>query len=217
MRMRTWWVAAAAVLALGAGCSSSDDADDSKEPADRAGETVASSGEAPTASTPTAVEFNQELQDELVAMMRRDQGLDTEEAPDEGRDERQARLKEIIAEFGWPTYDLVGKKGEDAAWLIAQHADDDVAFQQEALELLRAAVEADQASPGNLAYLTDRVAVATGEPQTYGTQIGCFPKGPKPTTPIEDPGGVDARRAEAGLEPLDDYFDEMDKICSKNR
>ena len=158
----------------------------------------------------TVVQFDEALHDELVAMAHRDQtGNGSETA-----DERIERLKEIIDEHGWPTLDLVGKEGEDAAWLIAQHADLDPKFQQQALELLRDAVEAGQASPGNLAYLEDRVAVANGLPQMYGTQIRCGRKGPVPATPIEDGAGVEDRRAQAGLEPLSDYLDQMTEICS---
>jgi hypothetical protein len=129
---------------------------------------------------------------------------------------RTARLAEILDEHGWPTFDLVGEDGEDAAWAIAQHSDLDPAFQREALELLRDAVDAGQASPGNLAYLTDRVAAGAGEPQTYGTQVGCGPDGPVPATPLIDPDGVDALRAEVGLPPLADYFEEMTAICAED-
>ena len=94
-----------------------------------------------------------------------------------------------------------------------QHSDQDPAFQREALELLRTAVDAGQASPGNLAYLTDRVAVGAGEPQLYGTQVGCGPDGPVPA-PLADEGGVDALCAEVGLEPLADYLAEMAAICA---
>lgn len=164
----------------------------------------------PTADS-TAVQFDQALHDELIAMARRDQtGRGSETA-----DERIERLKAIIDEHGWPTIDLVGKEGEDAAWLIAQHADLDPQFQQQALELLRDAVEAGQASPGNLAYLEDRVAVANGLPQVYGTQMRCSPDGPVPATPIENAASVEERRSEAGLEPLSDYLDQMTEICSE--
>jgi hypothetical protein len=81
--------------------------------------------------------------------------------------------------------------------------------------LIRAAVEIGQASPGNLAYLEDRIAVAAGDPQVYGTQVGCGPDGPVPATPIDDEAGVDDRRAAAGLEPLADYLAEMATICAE--
>jgi hypothetical protein len=160
--------------------------------------------------------FDVGLHDELIAMLERDQSGRTGGPDAEGDAARTARLAEILDEHGWPTFDLVGEDGEDAAWAIAQHSDQDPAFQREALALLRAAVEEGQASPGNLAYLTDRVAAGAGEPQTYGTQVGCGPDGPVPATPLIDPDGVDARRAEVGLPPLADYFAEMAAICAED-
>ena len=59
----------------------------------------------------------------------------------------------------------------DAAWLMAQHAIHDPEFQRECLGLLEAAVWQGEASPRNLAYLTDRVLVHEGRPQRYGTQF----------------------------------------------
>ena len=41
-----------------------------------------------------------------------------------------ARLKAIVAAHGWPTVAQVGQDGADAAWLLAQHADKDPAFQR---------------------------------------------------------------------------------------
>ena len=171
-------------------------------------------GDAGAEQSPSAgLTLDPELRDELVAMMEQDQRERTGQGTIDDT-ERTDRLKEIIAEHGWPTYDLVGKKGEEAAWVIAQHADLDPDFQQQALELLREAVADGQASPGNLAYLEDRVAVAQGEPQRYGTQMGCRKSGPVPATPIEDPGGLDARRKEAGLPPHSEYVEEMAEVCA---
>lgn len=169
----------------------------------------------PAAASATAQEFDPALHDELIAMLERDQLDRTGGSSGESDQARTERLKEIIAEHGWPTFDLVGEDGEDAAWAIAQHSDLDPAFQREALELLRDAVAAGQASPGNLAYLEDRVAVAAGEPQTYGTQVGCGPAGPEPATPIVDEASLEARRAEAGLDPYADYLTELTAVCAE--
>ncbi|SOE02172.1 DUF6624 domain-containing protein [Blastococcus haudaquaticus] len=196
------------VVVLVSGCSD-DGAGTSAAPS--------TSGTATTTATATesrATGFDQELHDELVAMLERDQSGRTGGPDAEGDAARTERLKEILAEHGWPTYDLVGQDGEDAAWAIAQHSDQDPAFRREALELLRTAVAAGQASPGNLAYLEDRVAVAAGQPQTYGTQVGCGPQGPEPATPLADPAAVDGLRTAAGLEPLADYLAEMAEICA---
>jgi hypothetical protein len=58
--------------------------------------------------------------------------------------------------------------------------------------------------------LIDRVLVAKGLPQLYGTQLGAGPNGElAPRTPIEDSANVDARRAAAGLSTPEEYFEEF--------
>jgi hypothetical protein len=159
---------------------------------------------------------NPELRGELLQMMEDDQAEQTGQGTS-GSDytARTERLAEILDEHGWPGWDLVGEDGSTAAWVIVQHADLDPDLQQQALELLRAAAEDGQASKGDLAYLEDRVAVAAGEDQQYGTQIRCDSGGdPVAATPIADEANVDARRADAGLPPLDDYLAEMASMCA---
>ena len=197
--MRVLLLAAALLLA---GCS--DGGDGSPQATSSAG----------TATESHPPGFDQDLHDELMAMFERDQTGRTGGDDHEGDVVRSRRLAEILDEHGWPTYDLVGEDGEDAAWTIAQHADHDPELQERALELLRAAVTEGQASPGNMAYLTDRVAVGAGRPQTYGTQVGCGPDGPAPATPIADEAAVDQLRAEAGLGPLAEYLAEMAEVCA---
>ncbi len=166
------------------------------------------------ASGSTAAVGDPALREELLAMLERDQAGRTGGADPEGDAARTRRLAEVLDAHGWPTWDLVGEDGAEAAWAIAQHSDLDPAFQRRALELLRQAVAAGQASPGDLAYLTDRVAAGAGEPQTYGTQVACTPDGPQPATPLVDPAAVERLRAEAGLPPLADYLAEMAAICA---
>ena len=162
---------------------------------------------------PAGVRFDKQLHDELMAMFRRDQAGRSGGVDNEGDVVRTERLKEIITERGWPTIDLVGEDGADAAWAIVQHSDIDPEFQAAALDLLQAAAKAGQASWGNVAYLEDRVAVAKGAEQTYGTQITCTQNGAKVATPLADPERVERLRARAGLEPLHVYLAEMDRIC----
>lgn len=116
-----------------------------------------------------------------------------------------AWLADLIDAHGWPGRRLVDRDGANAAWLLAQHADHDPAFQRRCLELLAVAVAAGDAEPVHLAYLTDRVAVHEGRPQTYGTQLRweggrCVP------AEIAYPERVDVRRAEVGLMPLAEYI-----------
>lgn len=115
-----------------------------------------------------------------------------------------AWLGGVIQEWGWPGRSLVGDDGADAAWLLAQHSDHDPAFQRTCLDLVAAAADRGDASQSNLAYLTDRVLLKERGMQVYGTQFTSGLSGPEPQ-PIEDPDGVDERRAAMGLGPLAEY------------
>jgi hypothetical protein len=119
-----------------------------------------------------------------------------------------ARLKPIIAKFGFPTLAMVGREGVQAAWLLIQHADSDVAFQKHALALIEAAAS-DEVRPGDIAMLSDRIRIHEGKPQRYGSNFDLRTMQP---TPIEDPGLVDERRAQAHLMPMADYSCEIRQL-----
>ncbi len=168
---------------------------------------VACGDDAPEGLSPTTGVGEPALRGELLEMLEQDQ------AGTGDFDARQTRLAEIFSEHGWPGWRLVGEDGSTAAWLIVQHADLDVEFQRRGLALLEEAVAAGDASPGDLAYLVDRVRVAEGLPQIYGTQWTPDAAGEwQPRTPIEDEANVDARRAEAGLGTLAEYLDELEAM-----
>ena len=114
-------------------------------------------------------------------------------------------LKQVIADHGWPGRSAVGEDGAAAAWLLMQHADRDPAFQRECLGLLTAAADAAEATKARVAYLTDRVLLAEGHPQEYGTQITGRDRQWVPRN-LRDPDHVDERRAEMSLGPLAGYL-----------
>lgn len=120
--------------------------------------------------------------------------------------ENSAWLRRVLDRIGWPGRSMVGDVGAEAAWLLAQHADHDSEFQQLCLDRLAEAVQAGEAQPSHLAYLTDRVRCAQGQPQVYGTQFWRGPDGAGAVVarPMEDEEHVDERRAAAGLEPFAD-------------
>lgn len=209
-------MALAALAATVLACSSDDGATEDTPIADTASADTASADTAtPDSRPPDADVADPELRAELLAMMDEDQAEQLGEVQTNNYTARTERLTEIMAEFGWPTFELVGEDGSTAAWVIAQHADLDPDVQATALELLRDAVADGQASPGDLAYLEDRVAVAAGNDQVYGTQMGCSEDGtPLPATPIADEASVEERRAAAGLDPLADYIEEMTAVCA---
>jgi len=112
------------------------------------------------------------------------------------------RLAEILDGSGWPTVTLVGAEAARRAFLIAQHADQQLDLQRRVLPLLAAAVAAGEAEPAALAMLRDRVLVNEGRPQVFGTQIAGVADGAPVPWPVEDPDGMDERRAGAGLAPF---------------
>ena len=122
-------------------------------------------------------------------------------------DENGEWLETIVTSVGWPGRSLVGDEGSHAAWLLAQHADRRPALQRRCLQLLQEAVAAGEASPSDLAYLTDRVLLASGEQQIYGTQM--TPQdGRFAATRLRDPETVDHRRASVGLGRLEAHLRE---------
>lgn len=113
-------------------------------------------------------------------------------------------LQGVVEKQGWPTNTLVGTDGANAAWLLVQHADRDPKFQRRCLDLM-ARLPAGEVSQSNLAYLTDRVLLAEGKKQRYGTQVTVV-DGKWAPRPLEDEANVDKRRAAAGLSPLAEYI-----------
>ena len=99
------------------------------------------------------------------------------------------RLGEIVERHGWPTFTLVGKDGAKAAWLLVQHADLSPKFQRKCLDLMTKCTR-DEIFPDDLAYLTDRVLLAEGKNQVYGTQFTMANGKCKPR-PLEDEANVD--------------------------
>jgi hypothetical protein len=155
-----------------------------------------------------------EVQSELLRRQRLDQAARS--GVEEGNVELVTRvmeldadntawLKAVVEAVGWPGCSIVGEEGAHAAWLLAQHADRDPHFQRRCVELLKRAVDVGEAAPPDLAYLTDRVLVNSCRPQLYGTQLTARDGRFVPQR-LQDPDSVDARRANLGLEPLEDYL-----------
>jgi hypothetical protein len=157
------------------------------------------------------------LRTELLEFQRVDQEVRTSGSIDAREmadvDARNtARLKAIIAEYGWPTKSMVGEDGALAAWLLAQHADRDPEFQRSVLSMLEKLLPEGEASPSNYAYLYDR----THSPQRYGTQGTCVAPGKWEPREIENPEEVDDRRASMSIFPqkLAEYIDFISKLCT---
>jgi hypothetical protein len=157
--------------------------------------------------------MNAALRSELIQMDEHDQSVRAELAADGSlfngyhprmaavHDANAARLRDAIAQFGWPSEPLVGVDGAKAAHRIAQHAINHPAFMRECRRLLDVASTRGEVPRSQFAYIDDRIRVYEGLPQRYGTQWCGGPTGLEPY-PLEDSAQVDARRADLGLPSL---------------
>lgn len=160
--------------------------------------------------------MDQALRSRLIGMLEENRTLRTSLAADgslfQGYNEQMRALHnkhakalaDIVDTKGWPGRSLVGEDGCTSAWMIAQHAIGLPRFMRACLEEIEAAVAKGDAPRWQAALLTDRIRWLEGKPQVYGTQFDWDEKGELNPLPIENPAGVDARRAQAELTPLAD-------------
>ena len=117
------------------------------------------------------------------------------------RKEHNTRLRQILDDIGWPGEAVVGADGADAAWRLAMFASDDRELQGRCLLLMEDFSEDADVAAHQPAFLLDRLLVADGKPQIYGSQCIVSPEGIVPCS-TTDSDGLDARRAAIGCEPI---------------
>ena len=155
---------------------------------------------------------NHELAKEILEMVEKDQKMRNQWATgkhewDEQMDKRNTkRLKEIVRKYGWPIISLVGEQASSGAWVLIQHADHDIGFQKDILQIMEEIYKKDRSeiSPHDIAYLTDRILTHQNKPQIFGTQFQKSKKGGFEPLPIKNRKNIDARRKEFGLDSLVD-------------
>jgi hypothetical protein len=126
-------------------------------------------------------------------------------------------LKHLLKIHGWFSISKFGEKTSHEAWLLAQHADHDLAFQKEVLALLEELYPRGEVKKGNYAYLFDRVAKHENRPQRFGTQGSCQPDGKWKPHPLEDETQLDAQRAAFGLGVFSEYRKQLDTLCQTQK
>lgn len=122
------------------------------------------------------------------------------------------RLKKIMGEHGFPGFNLVGAEGSHDFWLLVQHSDHDLKFQQAVLAKMKEEVDRKNANAENYAYLFDRVAKNSGQLQRYGTQVTYSEREQAIPLPLEESKLVNRRRASTGLGPIEEYLNGISKM-----
>ena len=170
---------------------------------------------------------NQELLSTLQVRVDRDQEARRRllTSPNDPRVREQAaeiddqNLSWLLAQLrshGMPTAEQVGEHGLQLAWLLVQHADADPKLQELALGEFEKRYRSGEFSADSLAKLTDRVLLAKGKSQRYGTQFDWF-SGRFDLKGILKIDEIDAHRAELGLMPLSDYACFMTSALQRRR
>lgn len=126
------------------------------------------------------------------------------------------KMKAIIEKHGWPARSQVGTDGARAAFFLVQHADKDLAFQKTCAELMEA-MPKEEVVGHDAAYLIDRILVAEGKRQKFGSQLQANSQGEVVAYPIEDEATVDDRRRAFGMEPLEEYLEKSRELMKAPR
>jgi Family of unknown function (DUF6624) len=149
--------------------------------------------------------INKALQQKLLKMMKIDQNMRFGHIKNKkpwnfNIDKNNTiKLKKIIKQYGWPGIPMVGKKGSVAAWILAQHADHDLQWQKRCLKMMQTSYAKNNVEGKYLALLTDRVLLASGKWQLYGTQYRVRNKKLN-ERPIKDRKNLGNRRKKMGLD-----------------
>jgi hypothetical protein len=157
------------------------------------------------------------LRQHLHAMVKEDQDarLAFEQARWEAIDAKNGvEVLRIFSKYGWVTNSLAGRDAAHDFWLLVQHQTPET--QRKLLPALETAAKAGNASMSDYAYLYDRVQLGLNRPQHWGTQAKCE-EGKPVLSPVDDIAGLDARRKELFLPPIEEYLknEYLTKLCAK--
>jgi len=151
------------------------------------------------------------LRDKLVAMYASDQearGAGTGHPAYTAKTaevdaELTSELKGIVARHGWPTIAMVGFDASNDAMAMLTHTRDH-AWQLSLVPRLERLAGKGKIDGSALATVVDKELVSEGKPQRYGTQFKVV-DGTMAMIAVEDPAGLDARRAMVFLMPIKAY------------
>jgi hypothetical protein len=115
-----------------------------------------------------------------------------------------AWLRKVVRDNGIPTVAQVGESGVHWTWLLVQHADDDPQFQVSVQPIFAQRQLAGELPADDLAKLTDRVLLAAGKPQRFGTQFE-WNSGQVKLKGAGSISAIEANRQALGLMSLADY------------
>jgi len=116
------------------------------------------------------------------------------------------RICAVIDSCGYPGKSVVGPGEASTAFLVIQHAKQEV--QEKYLDIITTAADEGEVRWSSVALLVDRVNMKQGKPQIYGSQLRTDQEsGDMYFAEIAEPFKIDSIRATVGLGPLQSYAD----------
>ncbi len=113
----------------------------------------------------------------------------------------QVKVSKILDTQGWPSKNKIGVKGTSTLFFVIQHAD--LQTQVKYLPMITKAVSSNNLPKRQYAMFYDRLVLRQGKRQLYGTQLAITKESKDPyVLPLEDAKNVDKRRAEMGLNTM---------------
>jgi len=125
-------------------------------------------------------------------------------------------MKSLLThKYDWIDVKRFGEPTSGKAWLLVQHADDDPDFQALALERMAPYLQTGDGSKQDYAYLYDRIEIARGREQLYGTQTtGKCVDGKLQLRPIKDIENINNNRADMDMGTIAEYIDPFsERVC----
>ena len=113
------------------------------------------------------------------------------------------RLQRILRRISWSELTALSPRAADQAFSIISHSND-VAFKRRMIAVFEPLARAREMPGERFAMLVDDVAQGEGRPQVYGTNFNCR-DGVLQPNPTEAPDQLNARRAELGMNTIEEY------------
>ncbi len=114
-------------------------------------------------------------------------------------------MQQLIEQYGWPKYSMVGNLAADAPLLVINHHKSDSVRKMYLAQIKQSCLE-KEGSCMEYAKIQDRILVNEDKLQIYGMQFQYDENRKLEPFPIKDPSYVDERRKAIGLEPLKLYL-----------
>ena len=119
------------------------------------------------------------------------------------------KVSNILDTQGWPSKKKIGSRGTSTLFFVIQHAD--LNAQTKYLPMITNAVKSGNLPKRQYAMFYDRLVLRQGKRQVYGTQLAMSKESKKPyVLPLEDVRNVDKRRAEMGLNSMQENLNRWD-------